>query len=81
MPLSEEEAHVYQKTLQTAERQLEEIDRQIEKELAEVRERLAGLQERRKAASQIYDAACAMLGIQNVRGNEEEEGSDTKEQI
>ncbi len=81
MPLSEEEARVYQKTLQTAEHQLEEIDRQIETELADVRQRLAGLQERRKAASQMYDAACAMLGIQNVGGNKEEEGSDTKEKF
>ena len=42
----------------------EEIDELIEKELSMVKERLAELQEKRKAAVQMYDAACTMLGIE-----------------
>ena len=72
MPLTEEEARVCRQTLEMAERQLEDIDRQIENELAAVRERLGELQEKRKAALQMYDAACAMLGIPREREGSEE---------
>ena len=65
MPLSEEETRTYRQTLEVAQRQLEEIDEQIEKELSMVKERLAELQEKRKAAVQMYDAACTMLGIES----------------
>ena len=63
MPLTEEETRIYQQTLEVAQRQLQEIDQKIEEELAAVRERLCTLQEKRKAAVQMSDAACAMLGI------------------
>jgi hypothetical protein len=65
MALSEEEERVYQKTLQLARRQLDEIDAKIEEELAAVRERLEALRTRRKAAWQMYDAACSLLGVDN----------------
>jgi hypothetical protein len=71
MALSEEENRFYQQTLQMARRQLEEIDQKIEDELAGVRDRLAALQSKRKAAWQMYDAACTMLGIQNDLALEE----------
>ena len=64
MPLSEEETRTYRQTLEVAQRQLEEIDHQIERELSLVKERLAALQEKRRAAVQMYDAACAMLGLE-----------------
>jgi len=64
MPVSEEETRTYRQTLEVAQRQLEEIDQQIEKELSLVKERLAELQAKRRAAVQMYDAACTMLGIE-----------------
>ncbi len=81
MPLTDEEERTYRQTLEVAQRQLEEIDGKIEFELEQVRERLAGLQEKRKAALQMYDAVCTMLGIENELEHHEEEGSDQESQI
>ncbi len=81
MPLTDEEERTYRQTLEVAQRQLEEIDENIERELEQVKERFAGLQEKRKAALQMYDAACTMLGIENEFEHYEEEGSDQEPQI
>ena len=81
MPLTNEEERTYRQTLEVAQRQLEEIDEKIEHELEQVKERLAGLQEKRKAALQMYDAACTMLGIENEFEHTEEEGSDQEPHI
>ncbi len=81
MPLTDEEERTYRQTLGVAQRQLEEIDGKIERELEQVRERLAGLQEKRKAALQMYDAACTMLGMENELEFLEEEGSDQEPRI
>jgi hypothetical protein len=78
MALSEEEARVYRQTLETARRQLDEINTAIERELAQVRERLDALQNKRKAALQMYDAACTMLGIDNDLAREEIEEMATE---
>jgi hypothetical protein len=72
VPLSDEQKRVYQQSLEMAQHQLDEIEKQIEQELAAVRERLAVLQERRKATLQMYDAACALLGVPNELESEEE---------
>ncbi len=81
MPLTDEEERTYRQTLEVAQRQLEEIDGKIELELEQVRERLAGLQEKRKAALQMYDAACTMLDMENELEFLEEEGSDQEPRI
>lgn len=73
MALTEDEARVYRQTLETARHQLEEINTEIERELAQVRERLDALQNKRRAALQMYDAACTMLGIDNDLAREESE--------
>jgi hypothetical protein len=75
VPLSDEQKHVYQQSLDMAQHQLEEIEQQIEQELAAVRERLAVLQDRRKATLQMYDAACTLLGVPNAHESEESEES------
>ncbi len=65
-PLTQEEAAVFERRLKMARSQLTEIDVQIERELADVRERIGALQEKRAASLKVYDAACTMLGIENV---------------
>ena len=77
MPLSDEENRFYQQTLQMSRRQIEEIDEKIEQELAVVRERLSALQARRRAAWQMHDAACTMLGIKNDLGGDEAQDADS----
>lgn len=68
VPLSKEEADIFERRLAMVRTQLEGIDQEIEKELREVRERIDALQEKRKAALKVYDAACTMLGIENDLG-------------
>ena len=51
---------------------ISDLDRQIEDELAKVKEKLAQLQNAKKAARQMYDAACLRLGIPNDLEAEEE---------
>ena len=70
VPLSKEEADIFERRLAMVRKQLEGIDQEIEKELREVRERIDALQEKRKAALKVYDAACTMLGIENDLGRD-----------
>jgi hypothetical protein len=70
VPLSKEEAVIFERRLAMVRQQLEGIDQEIEKELREVRERIDALQEKRRAALKVYDAACIMLGIENDLGEE-----------
>jgi hypothetical protein len=70
VPLSKEEADIFERRLAMVRTQLEGIDQEIEKELREVRERIDALQEKRKAALKVYDAACTMLGIENDLGHD-----------
>jgi ubiquitin len=73
MTLSDEQRKFYEESLTVTRRELGEIDAQIEAELAKVKDRLAELQQAKKAARQMYDAACMRLGIQNDLAAEEEE--------
>ena len=70
VPLTKEEADIFERRLGMVRTQLEGIDQEIEKELREVRERIDALQEKRKAALKVYDAACTMLGIENDLGQD-----------
>jgi len=70
VPLSKEEADIFERRLAMVRTQLEGIDQEIEKELREVRERIDALQQKRKAALKVYDAACTMLGIENDLGHD-----------
>ena len=51
---------------QMAKEELEQLDREISTELARVKERLLELQQAKKAVKQIYDGACARMGIKSV---------------
>ncbi len=69
--LSDEQKARYEETLQMAKEEMDQIDREIEAELAKVKERLLELQKAKKAIQQIYDGACARLGIGNTLGGKD----------
>ena len=51
---------------QMAKEELDQLDREINNELARVKERLLELQQAKRAVKQIYDGACARMGIKSV---------------
>jgi hypothetical protein len=64
--LTEEQKLKYEQTRQMARTELDQIDKDIELELAKVKEKLLELQQAKKAIKQIYDGACARLGIKSA---------------
>ncbi|HEX2252220.1 MAG TPA: hypothetical protein VHQ65_03005 [Thermoanaerobaculia bacterium] len=75
MDLNDDQRRFYQNTLDVTRQEIEELDNQIEAELAKVKDRLAALQTAKKAAAQMYDAACQRLGIPNdLEGEDGTEG-------
>lgn len=71
--LNDEQRKFYENTLIVTKQEIAEFDRQIEAELAKVKERLADLQNAKKAARQMYDAACLRLGVPNELEEEDED--------
>ena len=65
MSLNEQQRKFYENTLSVTRQEMDDLDRMIEEELAKVKDRLAELQNAKKAARQMYDAACLRLGIPN----------------
>lgn len=63
--LTDEQKARYEQTRQMAKSELDQIDKEIETELTRVKERLLELQQAKKAIKQIYDGACARLGIKS----------------
>ena len=72
MSLNDQQRKFYENTLTVTKQEISDLDRQIEEELAKVKERLAQLQNAKKAARQMYAAACLRLGIQNDLEESEE---------
>ncbi len=64
--LTDGQRQKYESIRQTAKEELEQLDREIMAELTEVKEKLQELQQARRAVKQIYDGACARLGIKSV---------------
>lgn len=76
MSLSDQQRTFYENALKVAKEEIGELDGQIEEELAKVKDRLAELQNAKKAARQMYDAACLRLGVPNdLEMEEEDEGT------
>lgn len=71
--LNDEQRKFYENTLNVTKQEIAEFDRQIEAELAKVKERLADIQNAKKAARQMYDAACLRLGVPNELEEEDED--------
>lgn len=72
MSLSDEQRKFYENSLEVTRHEITDLDRLIEEELSKVKDRLAELQNAKKAARQMYDAACLRLGIPNDLAEEEE---------
>ncbi len=64
--LTEEQKKKYELTRQMAKEELEALDKEISAELAKVKDRILELQQAKKAVKQIYDGACARMGVKSV---------------
>jgi hypothetical protein len=64
--MTEQQKQKFELARQMAKDELEQIDREINIELARVKQRLLELQRAKKAVKQIYDGACARIGIKSV---------------
>ena len=64
--LTEQQKHKFEITRQMAKEELEQLDQEISAELAKVKDKLLELQQAKKAVKQIYDGACARMGIKSV---------------
>jgi ribosomal protein L11 len=64
--LTEQQRHKFETMRQMAKEELEQLDKEISAELAKVKDRLLELQQAKKAVKQIYDGACARMGVKSV---------------
>jgi hypothetical protein len=64
--MTEQQKQKFELARQMAKDELEQIDREINVELTRVKERLLELQRAKKAVKQIYDGACARIGVRNM---------------
>ena len=63
--LTDDQRSFYEDARSRTKTEIDEFQNQIDAELAKVKERIADLQTGHKAARQMYDAACIMLGEPN----------------
>ena len=73
MALTKEQEEFFRKTLEMTRQQIHALNGQIEEELQKVKARLEELDNSKKAAKQIYDGACKILGVENELEMEESE--------
>ncbi len=78
--LSKQQREFYKNALETTEKEYKDLELEVERELAAVKERLNELQARKKHARQIYDAACAMLKVENKLSKLDKSGGADKKQ-
>lgn len=64
--LTDEQKKKFELTRQMAKEELDALDREISAELAKVKDKLLELQQAKKAVKQIYDGACARMGVKSV---------------
>lgn len=72
MPLTEDQRKFYENSLEVIRGEIDGLTEQIEEELAKVRDKIMGLQNEKKAALEMYAAACNRLGRPNDLEDEEE---------
>ena len=71
--LTDDQRKFYEEARERTKKEIDEFQTQIDAELAKVKERIQGLQNGVKAARQMYDAACQMLGVPNDLEDQEPE--------
>mgnify|MGYP001815168233 CR=1 FL=1 len=71
--LTDDQRKFYEEARDRTKKEIDEFQTQIDAELAKVKERIQGLQTGVKAARQMYDAACQMLGVPNDLEEQEPE--------
>ena len=71
--LTDDQRSFYEDARERTKTEVEEFNNQIKVELDKVKERIQGLQDGAKAARQMYDAACLMLGEPNELEEEDNE--------
>lgn len=64
--LTESQKQKLESTRKMAKEELDQIDKEIASELSKVKERLIELQQAKKAMKQIYDGACARMGVKST---------------
>jgi hypothetical protein len=64
--LTEQQKQKFELTRQMAKEELETLDKEINMELTRVKEKLLECQQAKKAVKQIYDGACARMGIKSA---------------
>ena len=64
--LTEQQKQKFELTRQMAKEELEQLDKEISAELAKAKDKLLELQQAKKAVKQIYDGACARMGVKSV---------------
>lgn len=76
MSLTDQQRQFYENSRNVTKQEIDELDQLIEEELAKVKDRLAELQNAKKAARQMYDAACLRLGLPNELADEDDEAEE-----
>jgi len=64
--LNESQKQKLDETRKMAQEELAQIDKEIASELSRVKEKLIELQQAKKAMKQIYDGACARMGVKST---------------
>jgi hypothetical protein len=64
--LNDEQKRKYEATRQMATEELERFDRMLAEEVHRAKQKIEELQQAKKAVKQIYDSACALLGVRSV---------------
>lgn len=79
--LNKQQKDFYKNALETTEKEIKDLEAEIERELAAVKEKLNDYQARKKNARQIYDAACAILKVENKLSKLDKSGGGDKKQV
>jgi hypothetical protein len=66
MVLAEEQKRKFENMRQTAKDELDRLDKELAEEVIRARKAIEDLQVAKRTVKQIYDSACALLGIQSA---------------
>jgi hypothetical protein len=63
---TDEQKRKYEATRQMAKDELDRFDKLLAEEVHRAKQRIEELQQAKKSVKQIYDSACAILGVKSV---------------